>query len=279
MAAEKLPIENLDKEIREKKFKQGIMISVIAHVLLVITFTVKTNLFKKPPIDITQAIRVDMIGLPDKVTSNQLPAKVQEVLKEKEPPKPVEEPTPEPKNEKPVPVEKKDKVVLPKKELPKPKVDTEAINLKKVKATQKNALEKLKAQSAIEKIKEDMQKEEARKNAVAAVMKGRVISAGTSLTGLDKIQSDAYLQTLDAHIKQYWTLPQWLINKPYKARVLVKFDSTGKILSKQIESSSGVKAYDDYCLQSITQAEPFPKFSEKFSEKYKSDGVLIGFPE
>lgn len=276
MAAEKLQIDNLDKEIREKKFKQGILISVIAHVLLVATFTVKTTFFNKPPIDITQAIRVDMVGLPDKVTSNQLPAKVQEVLKEKEPPKPVVE---EPKEEKPVEPAKKEKVVLPKKELPKPKVDTEAVNLKKVKATQKNALEKLKAQSAIEKIKEEMQKEEARKNAVAAVMKGRVISAGTSLTGLDKIQADAYLETLDTHIKQYWTLPQWLINKPYKARVLVKFDSNGKILSKQIESSSGLKAYDDYCLQSITQAEPFPKFAEKFSEKYKSDGVLIGFPE
>ncbi|MFZ3231872.1 MAG: TonB C-terminal domain-containing protein, partial [Pseudobdellovibrio sp.] len=102
---------------------------------------------------------------------------------------------------------------------------------------------------------------------------------GSSLTGLDRLQADSYLQDLDAHIKQYWALPQWLINKPYKAQVLVKFDMTGKLISKQIYKSSGVQVYDDYCLQAITNAEPFPYFSEKFSEKYKSDGVVIGFPE
>jgi colicin import membrane protein len=273
LEAENLAPENLNAAERNRKFNQGIFISFIVHILLVAGFSLKLS-FSKPPIDISQAIRVDMVGLPDKVNPNQLPPKIENILKEKEPPKPaVEEEKPEP----PKPPEKKEKTLPPKKV--EPKVDTESINLKKVKATQKNALEKLKAQSAIEKIKQDMQNEAARKAAVAAVVKGRVISAGTSLTGLDKLQSDTYLQTLDAHIKQYWVLPQWLMNKPYKARVLVKFDENGRILSKQIASSSGVQAYDDYCLQSITQAEPFPKFSEKFAEKYKVDGVLIGFPE
>lgn len=270
MAAENLETENLKNEEMEKKFSQGIFISVIVHVLIVSTFFIEFTFFSKPPIDLSQAIRVDMVGLPDKVTSNQLPAKVQNILKEKEPPKPVVE---TPKEE---PTKPEKKVLPPKQQV---KVDTEAINLKKVKATQKSALEKLKAQSAIEKLKQEMQNEEARKAAVAAVVKGRVISAGTALTGLDKVQADDYLQTLDSHIKQYWTLPQWLINKPYKARVLVKFDSSGKIISKHIVQSSGVQAYDDYCLQSVADAEPFPKFAEKFSEKYKTDGVLIGFPE
>lgn len=270
MAAENLETENLKNEEITKKFNQGIFISVVVHILIVSTFFLEFTFFKKPPIDLSQAIRVDMVGLPDKVDSNQLPAKIQNILKEKEPPKPIVE---EPKEE----TVKPEKTLPPKKQ--PIKVDTEAVNLKKVKATQKSALEKLKAQSAIEKIKQDMQNEEARKATAAAVIKGRVISAGTALTGLDKVQADDYLQVLDNHIKQYWALPQWLINKPYKARVLVKFDSNGKIISKHIAQSSGVQAYDDYCLQSVADAEPFPKFAEKFSEKYKADGVLIGFPE
>lgn len=272
MAAENLDIDNLDRQMKEKKFNQGIIFSFAVHIAMVCLFFVRMTFFIPEPIDLSQAIRVDMVGLPDKM-AGQLPPKIENILKEKEPPKPVEPP---PKEEPVKKEEVKKEPVLPKKEV---KVDTEAVNLKKVKATQKSALEKLKAQSAIEKIKQDMQNEEARKAAVAAVVKGRVISAGTSLTGLDKIQADGYLQTLDAHIKQYWALPQWLMNKPYKARVLVKFDMTGKIISKQLAQSSGVQAYDDYCLQAIEQAEPFPKFSEKFSEKYKVDGVLIGFPE
>lgn len=274
MAAKKLVRENLTQVEKTRRFNEGIFISFIVHGLIFAAFLMKVTFFQKPPIDLSQAIRVDMVGLPDKINSNQLPSKVQNILKEPEPPKPVEEPK---KIEKPeVKPAKPEKVVLPKKE---PKVDTDSINLKKVKAKQNQAMEKLKAQSAIEKIKQDMQNEDARKAAVAAIIKGRTISAGTSLTGLDKVQGDAYLQTLNSHIKQFWTLPQWLMNKPYKARVLVKFDMNGKIISKQIEESSGVQAYDDYCLRSVTQAEPFPKFPEKFSEKYRTDGVSIGYPE
>ena len=131
--------------------------------------------------------------------------------------------------------------------------------------------------SAIEKMRQEQKNETPVKKPV--VVKGRIISAGSTLTGLDKLQADNYLETLDEHIKQHWALPQWLINKSYRARVLVKFDASGNVLSKQIVQPSGEPAYDDYCLQAINQATPFPKFIEKFSEKYSRDGVVIGFPE
>lgn len=255
---------------RTKRFNQGIILSFILHVIIVTGFVAQATFFSEPILDLSQAVRVDMVGLPDKINPNEMPQKVLDILKEKvaEEAKKVE-PKPEPEE-----IKKEKKVELPKKEM---KAEPETINLKKAKATQKSALEKLKAMSAIEKLRQEVNNEPVTRKPV--IVKGRVISAGSSLTGLDKLQADNYLQNLDGHIKQYWSLPQWLTNKNFKARVLVKFDASGKVLSKQIVQPSGEPAYDDYCLQAIDQATPFPKFIEKFSEKYSKDGVVIGFPE
>lgn len=208
--------------------------------------------FNEPSLDLSQAIQVDMVGLPDKTTTpadlNKLPDK--NTLPEK-------------------------KETLPDKEIKKEIVEPNSINLKKSKSKQKEAFEKLKKLSAIEKIKQEVKTEAVNK----AIAKGRVVSAGTSLTGLDKLEANAYLQSLDQQVKKHWVLPQWLINKPLKARVHVRFDVSGKIISKVIMTSSGEPSYDDYCLQAVDQASPFPPVPEKFSEKFSVDGVVIGFPE
>ena len=225
--------------------------------------------FKKPLlIDLSQAIRVDMVGLPDKIDSKKLPEKIQN------------NPTPSaPKHEtKPV-VEKLPEKVKPA--LAKP-IDP-VIDLKKTKSKQKEALEKLKKSSAIDKIKQEMKNEDLQKkvqeDTAKAIAKGRVISAGTTLTGLDKLDANTYLQEVDQQVKANWALPQWLMNKPYKARVHVKFDANGKIISRLIMLSSGEASYDNYCLQAVDQAAPFPKVPDKFVEKFSLDGVVIGFPE
>lgn len=272
MAAENLQMNNSAESEQNKKFNQGIIVSFTVHAVLASFLILQVVFFSQPTINISQSIRVDMVALPDKLKPNQMPAKIEQILKEN----PAAEVTPaEPaaEPEKPTPV----KPMLPKKEV---KSDSEAINLKKSKVKQKQALEKLKAQSAIEKMRQEAKEEDRpKKPAVATPAKGRVISAGTNLSGLDQLQNDNYLESLDAHIKQYWALPQWLKNKPYKTRILVKFDSKGKILSTQVVQPSGQTAYDDYCVQAIEQAAPFPKFAEKFSEKYSKDGVVFGFPE
>ena len=269
MAANQLTPKHQTQEERAKKFNEGIIISFVVHVIIVTGFVLQVTFFSEPILDLSQAVRVDMVGLPDKINPNEMPQKVLDILKEK----PEEVKKPEPKPE-PEDIKKEKKVELPKKEI---KAEPEAINLKKAKATQKSALEKLKAMSAIEKLRQEAKDEPVARKPV--VVKGRVISAGSSLTGLDKLQADNYLQNLDGHIKQYWALPQWLANKNLKARVLVKFDANGNVLSKQVVQPSGEPAYDDYCLQTIDQATPFPKFIEKFAEKYSKDGVVVGFPE
>ena len=264
MAAEDLISKMNSQDEQDKKFNQGIVVSFSVHAIAASILILQIVFFSHPSIDISHAIRVDMVGLPEKLKANQMPAKVEEILKEKAP---VVE-------EKPVAEELK-KPVLPKKEAV---ADKDSIDLKKSKSKQKLAVEKLKAQSAIEKMRQEM-KDSTDIKKPSAPVKGRVISAGSTLTGLDQLQNDNYLQELDAHIKQFWALPQWLKNKPLKARVLVKFDKLGKILSSHIVQSSGQSAYDDYCLQAIDQAAPFPRFADKFSEKYSKDGVVFGFPE
>jgi colicin import membrane protein len=227
---------------------------------------VQVVFYPSDALDLSRAIRVDMIDLPDKVISQPIPED-----KTKLPEKKIVEPSPEPEAKV---VKEEPKPKLPEK---KEKPIDESVNINKVKSKQKDALNKLKAAAAIEKLKE----EESKKNETKPkpVFKGRILSAGTSITGLDKLQSDSYLSQLDGKIKSHWALPQWLIGKPLRARVLIKFDEAGTILYKKITQSSGNPTYDDYCLLAIDKATPLPKVPEKFSTVYKVDGVVIGFPD
>ncbi len=272
MAAKNNIFESDDQNNRTTKFSQGIVVSVVVHLLVITIYVIQVTFFSQPVFDLSQAVRVDMIALPDKLDTKEMPQKIQDILKEK--PAEVKPVEPEEKESEKTPEKEIPKSALPKKES---KSDQDAVNLKKSKAKQKSAVEKLKAMSAIEKLRQEAKNEPAAKKAV--VVKGRIISAGTTLTGLDKLQSDNYLLNLDAHIKQFWSLPQWLINKSFRTRILVKFDASGNVLFKQIVQPSGEPAYDAYCMQAIEQATPFPKSIEKFSEKYSQDGVVIGFPE
>ncbi len=252
--------------------KKGLTISFGFHAVVILLMTVKFIFFQEKYVDISQAVRVDMVALPDKTSDNVLPEKIQEILKEE--PKSEKLPDKEPEDPPKKDVEK------PKQELP-PKKTTQppndAINLNKAKDKQKNALNKLKSLSAIEKIKQDLKNSDEKK--VQKPIKGRVLSAGSKLTGLDQLQSEEYLSQLDAQIKANWNLPQWMIGKPFKARVWVKIDPSGSVISKKISQSSGNSTYDEYCLAAIEKASPFPRVPEKFSEVYKSDGVSFAFPD
>ncbi len=220
--------------------------------------------FPSDALDLSQAIRVDMVDLPDKITSPPIPEEIKkEITKDSAPKKPPEKPVAAPK-------------ALPEK---KPKAKEDAININKAKSKQQQALNRLKASSAVEKLKQEVEKERAAEQAAQQVFKGRALSAGTALTGLDKMQSDSYLSQLDVRIKAHWSLPQWLIGKPFRTRVHIKFDETGAIIYKRVVQSSGNPTYDEYCLLAIDKASPFPRVPDKFTTVYKVDGVVIGFPD
>lgn len=279
-------LEEQESQI-DDQVKRGLGISFALHALIISVFTLKAVFFDPEPIDFSQAVRVDMVGLPDKVDPKDLgtsPAKEdpKPTLPEKnaEPPKVVEKQAERPVESKSTP---------PKPESPKlpPKAKDEGINLERVKSQQKNALERLKAMAALEKIKEDMAAEGKRTTTSGAgkaatsntPIKGNVLSPGTSLTGLAKLQHDSYASDLDRHIKQHWALPEWLAKRDFKAQAVVYIDSRGNILGRKIVKSSGNPSYDEEVLSTIDKSAPFPAPPEKFLAIVSVEGILIGFPE
>ena len=260
-------------------FARGIRLSFICHFLLILVMIIKVNFFSKPELDLSQAIRFDMVGLPEKYTqADILNSEVNEQVRPKDLPE-KEIPQQSLEANKSTVKEAKNK----NSETKSVKLDNESINLKSTQKKQKDALAKLKKLSAIEKIRQSVELEKSQNSKqtqiTARPIKGRVLSKGTALTGLDKIQSDSYLVQLDTKIKNHWQLPQWLVGKPLKTKVLVKFNPDGSLVSKNIFQSSGHPTYDEYCLRAIEKSLPFPSVPDKFTEVYKEDGVLIGFPE
>lgn len=261
------------KELQSEERKEdlhGLLVSVIFHVTLVSFFTIKAIFFSPEPIDYSAAIRVDIVGLPDKLDPNTvLPPKEENI----------EKPAPAPKT--PAEPAKKE-VTKPTQEKTQPKEPvmpdkTKAVDFQK---KQSDALNKLKAMAALDKIKKEAQQDQQSEASHQQYqVKGNVISPGTSLTGLDKINHESYLADLDQHIKQFWALPEWLASQDLKAQVRVQIDRNGNLLSKKIVRSSGNPTYDEYALETIERSVPFPRPPEKLSAIMEVNGFIVGFPE
>ena len=235
-------------------FKKALQYSLAAHVSVFLFFTLKTLFLPSEKIDYSTAVRVDIVALPDKLSpdtalapQDSKPEKIKPITKNK----------PESKKSEP-----------------------DAISLKKTKTKQQEALDRLKKMSALEKIKVEVETSKRRAQALEKIseVKGNVISAEASLTGLNKLQHDEYVSILDQHIKQNWTKPKW-IEKELRARVRVKIDENGQIISRELVLSSGDSIYDENVISTIESSVPFPKPPEKFVDIVAIRGILIGFPD
>ncbi|MGZ3774165.1 MAG: TonB family protein [Pseudobdellovibrionaceae bacterium] len=273
---------NLEQTPPDEQISRGIAVSIAIHAFLISFFALKAVFYNSEPIDFSQAVRVDIVGLPEKIDANKLlpptPEEAKPELPSKEKPQP-----PTAQKAEPVKVE-------PKKPEPKVIVKTptkkveDGINLEKVKSKQQTAIDKLKSLAAIEKIKDEVVHEKkasaaGKANNGGPKVKGNILSAGTALTGLSKLQHDSYASDLDHHIKQNWALPEWLAKRNLKAQARVFIDSRGNIIDRKIIKSSGNPSYDEEVLATIDRSSPFPSPPEKFVSIVSVDGILIGFPE
>ncbi len=242
------------------EFKAAIKWSLIAHVVVVAVFTIKATFFKDEAMDYSAAIRVDIVALPDKLD----PSKISLVKPEEKAPETKERSKPEP---------------LPVKQT-KPK-EPDAINLTKTKNKQQEALEKLKKQSALDKIKNEVERERSAQEALKKIsqVKGNILSPGTALTGLNKLQHENYVAEVDRRVKEKWTLPEWMSKQNFVAQVRVRIDEKGQVISREVIKSSGNENYDDIVLDTIDQSAPFPPPPEKFASILSVKGIIIGFPE
>lgn len=240
----------------EVLFKKMIVASIALHIAVFIFFFVKASFFSGDPIDLDSTIRVDMVGLPDKVT--QLPP----AAKPKEPPK--AETKPEVKTVEPV-------VLHPTKP------DTSAA-LKKIKEMAKEQERKRALEAIQQEVKADEQKA-AREAKVNQILKGNAVNAGSALHGLQKSEFNDYASQVYADIHQHWNLPEFLKNDSLSATVVVYMNSLGVVIKRVVRKSSGNSQFDDLALKAVDEASPFPKPPDKFAGLVKDDGIVLGFPQ
>ncbi len=258
---------------RPDLFKQSVGYSIIFHFLVFFIFAVKTVFFSGEPISYESAIKVDLVAMPDKIDLAQPIAELEPAPVEKSP-----APTPPPAEK--APPQPPQSTKLNPKELKKD-IDRDAISLDVAKKKQVAAMEKLKQLSALEAIEKDIENDANKKKAQEKPkpIKGNVLSSGSELSGVSRLQHDNYISIVEHHIHQNWALPEWLAKKNLKAQIRVRFDENGNILSKDIYKTSGNPSFDDVVMKTIEKSAPVPAPPQKFVKILSVEGILLGFPE
>lgn len=246
----------------EDAFTKWLTISVVTHLSFVLIFALKSFIFPSKTIVIQNAIRVDMIGLPEKIQEPKPAPVVKTPEKPKPEPKPEAKPKPQPKAK------------------PKPEPKKKVVDIKSEKKDQAAAMEKLKQLSAIDKIKQD-QKEPAPAQTVPDLpqYKGNQVLAGNSFSGVAGISAQDYFSEAKAHIQQFWSLPEWLQNTQLRASVVVKLNDKGVVERAEISESSGETAFDDAALSAVQAASPFPVPPESIRATILNSWVIFNFPQ
>lgn len=241
-------MSSINYPLQDDRFEKAIVYSVAAHIFVFLVFTIRALFFIPEPIAFEKAVRVDMVALPDKMKPNEI----------------VEEQKATEKSQ--------------TKAMPKMIKEKQAINLSKVKDKSKDketaAFKKLKALENIEK-----QIEQENRQKAAKQYKGNQLSSGSELKGIARIEHDNYVEIVEKHIRQFWSLPQWLAQKNLKAQVKVRFDESGNIIDKSIYKSSGNPTFDEVALTTVEKSSPVPVPPYRFVKILKNEGILLGFPE
>lgn len=240
-------------------FQRNIAISLGLHFAIAMLLMFRAILIPSEPLAIRDAIRVDMVGLPEKMT---------------EPPK-LTEPPSKAAEEKPKDMPKKAEAAPPKPAAPT--VPSKTAKKADTKKSELSALNKLKAQSAIEKIKEDLKKEKAAK--AGTVVKGNQVSKGNSLTGLEKIEYDRYFDDLKGKLLDHFNIPQWLADGKFRAQVQVLIDERGYVIKKILRKSSGNEIFDSKALEAVENSSPFPPPPKRLQGALQANGIIFNFPE
>ncbi len=226
--------------------------SFLAHIVLLIFSGGFLKVFFEKPKIIKNAVRVDMVGLPDKIpTPLKQPKKQLKKQAKKQKPKKA----------------KKTKKAKKAKKAKKTKKAKKANTSSNIKHQQELVLKKLTSSVKDQKPSQ-------------FTYKGSKLAKGSALTGevLDDFETLQYFTALQAHINLYWNLPQELAQANLRAKVYVIMDTKGVVVTKKISQSSGNEDFDARVLETIQRASPFPEPPVKI-QKQLSDGFVFNFPE
>lgn len=252
-------------------FNRNIWISLAGHVFVVMLVFVRAVFIPSEPLEITRSIRVDIVDLPKKMDPN---------IDLSEPAAPAPPPTPAPKVKEAAP-EKPPEPVKP--EAPKVNLDAKKKPDKKVDHTKKQqkAMDELKRRAALEKIMKDVGDSKAKPTdkPAAQPIAGNQINAGNALTGLAKLDNNAYISKVDSKIRGNWSLPEWLNSSNFRAQVQILVDDRGYVIKKTFVKSSGNEAFDAAVLDTIEKSSPFEPPPSSLKGRLATSGILLRFPE
>lgn len=245
-----------------ERLSNELVISVIAHFVLAILFFVRAALFPSEVLDLKNAIRVDMVDLPDKLPQTA--------------PEPVAAPAPAPVETKIQPEQKVIEKPKPENKVVLEKKDDKKKLAEKAKTDQKKALEKLKALSAIDRLKSEVQE---RNKPKPQTFKGNTLNEGDGLTGLERIEYDRYFSSLKSQVMKNWRLPGWLAQASLRAQAVVMINDEGRVLKREIVKSSGNDVFDAQVIESIDRSEPFLPPPDRLKSILSLKGIVFNFPE
>lgn len=202
---------------------------------------------------IQSSVKVDVVGMPKLTVQELKQFKATDLQKgETEDPKAIEEPS---------------------EEVVEEKVDLGNLlsNLSKKTVVKKKKRKKKKFGNVL-----------SQKELKALVLEGNKLSAGEAVVG-DSLENSRtilgqYASTLPSHVRPFWKLPSYLLNKDLSARVRVFLSDSGKVLRTQVIKSSGVEDFDQRALRAIKQANPFPAPEAEIAKLTTSGAIVLGFP-
>lgn len=230
----------------QQSLSKNLVFSGVVHVGIILFFIIKSIVAPSKMVLITPTLRVDIVGLPD-ILKKDL-----SLVSKKQPTSPTEKTTKETEETKP------DELIL------KPKKETKAREKK-----MNQALARIKA---LDKIANEPDTND-------VVIKGNIISKGTSLSGDAKESSETtYYDGVREHLLDHWALPTWLARQRLSAQVWISIDSRGFISQSKFVKTSGNATFDDAIRLTLKEAQPLPIPPKNLTQTMQTQGIVIGFP-
>lgn len=255
-------INAVKEQTSQNELSKALVWSLGLHGILFVILAVRAVFLPSQSIELENAIRVDLVALPDKLKKTESEAAFSPSettsLQKKESTKP-----------------------------PPPKVQLD--NLKKVKPNQikvtkqkqEIALKQLESMARLEKALLEARKQSSstppNETVATPQFKGNQLSKGTSPTGITRMDHQIYLRSIESKVRQNWNVPRWLANASLKTKVRLFIDSFGKVTKTEILLSSENNDFDSSVLRAIQASMPFSAPPDNLVNILSIDGAIIDF--
>jgi colicin import membrane protein len=114
------------------------------------------------------------------------------------------------------------------------------------------------------------------------ILEGNQISTGTAAigdsSGEELTEFEQYVMSLPNHVRRFWKLPSYLMDKELKCRIRIFISAQGAVIRSVIYESSGVEEFDQRAVMSIQSANPFPMPNANIAKRLVGGEVILGFP-